>query len=147
LYQDLSSYSIWFYRIRMWFYRIINGLPNCIRHFFHRIPCDQLLGSPLASAVDRPQRSLRNIIGAASLHICLSTVRWASLLLRPFSSPPASPCVVLSVPRRRWARASMRTRLAIRRRCEVSTIYTLVTLFLVATHVLINYLLICWELK
>ena len=82
-----------------------------------------------SAVAQRGQRSLRNIIGAASLHICLSTVRWASLLLRPFSSPPASPCAVLSVPRRRWARASLRTRLAIRRRCEVSIVYALVTLF------------------
>jgi hypothetical protein len=75
----------------------------------------------------RGQCGLRNLIGAASLHICLSTVRWASLLLRPSSSPPASPCGALSVPRRRWARASPRARLAIRRRCEVSIVYVLVT--------------------
>jgi hypothetical protein len=38
---------MWFYRIRIWFYRIVNGLPNCIRIFFG-VPCGKILGPPLA---------------------------------------------------------------------------------------------------
>jgi hypothetical protein len=85
-------------------------------------------------ATRRPHRRAAQRSDAA----CLSCLAWPSRsrLARPACAPPARPaqpqlrfCAALAQQQSRRSRASPQDRLAIRRRCEVSIVYALVTLF------------------